>query len=99
MWESSNTPFQSARLTGSWDTDTSGFVEVAVARTECSVVGTYVALMLVVSKVFLPGVLFGVKFQILGGVMRMKEEHLKEWLPNVKHREQEDGGVEGLGDR
>jgi hypothetical protein len=77
--------------------DTGGFVEVA--RTECSVVGTYVALTLVVSKVFLRGVLFGVKFQILGGRMRMKEEHLKEWLPNVKHREQEDGGVEGLGDQ
>jgi hypothetical protein len=58
-----------------------------------------VALMLLVSMVFLPGVLFGVKFQILGGAMRMKEELLEEWLPNVKHREQEDGGVEGLGDQ
>ncbi len=77
--------------------DTSGFVEVA--RTECSVVGTYLVLTLVVSKIFLPGVLFGVKFQILGGGTRMEEEHLKECLPNVKHREQEDGGVEGLGDQ
>jgi hypothetical protein len=28
----------------------------------------------------------------------MKAEHLKEWLANLKCKELEDGGVEGLGD-
>jgi hypothetical protein len=30
--------------------------------------------------------------------MGMKAEHLKEWLADVKHKEREDGRVEGLGD-
>jgi hypothetical protein len=32
------------------------------------------------------------------GATGMKAEHLKEWLANVKWKEWEDGGVEGLGD-
>jgi hypothetical protein len=34
----------------------------------------------------------------VAGTTGMKAEHLKEWLANVKRKEREDGGVEGLGD-
>ena len=33
------------------------------------------------------------------GATGMKAEHLKEWLADVKREEQEEGGVDGLGDR